>query len=189
MTQYKDAPAWQQPASLWDWSPKGGSGNSLNQQFQTPQMPSLASLQQWGGNPQSTLQSLGQNALGSNAVSDFDFANGAFGAANTLAPGGQGNGLSFMDYVLGGKAQDGTQTLGVASPLIGLGKGIMDGYLGLQNLELARDSFEFQKDAFSKQFENQRTLTNAQLRDRQRARNSSGGGYQSTDAYMAQNGV
>lgn len=47
---------------------------------------------------------------------------------------------------------------------------LAQGWLGFQQLNLAKDSLAFQKDAFSKNFENQRQLTNQQLMDRQRAR-------------------
>lgn len=47
---------------------------------------------------------------------------------------------------------------------------LAQGWLGFQQLGLAKDSLAFQKDAFSKNYENQRQLTNQQLLDRQRAR-------------------
>ena len=60
----------------------------------------------------------------------------------------------------------------------------------MEKVDLAKDSLNFQKDAFSKQFENQRTLTNAELRDRQIARVASNPtAYQSVDDYMKANGV
>ena len=47
---------------------------------------------------------------------------------------------------------------------------LAQGWLGFQQLGLAKDSLAFQKDAFNKNYENQRQLTNQQLLDRQRAR-------------------
>lgn len=47
---------------------------------------------------------------------------------------------------------------------------LAQGWLGFQQLGLAKDSLAFQKDAFNKNYENQRQLTNQQLMDRQRAR-------------------
>ena len=80
--------------------------------------------------------------------------------------------------------------IGVLDGIFGIGKGLMDGWLGMEKLDLAKDSLNFQKDAFSKQFENQRTLTNAELRDRQNARVASNPtAYQSVDDYMKANGV
>ena len=164
---YSNAPQWQQPQSMWQ---------GFASQYQSPQMPSLSNMADWGVNKQA-IQGLGQGAFGSNAVSDFDFAGGAFDAAGALdvAGGGKGKGLGFMDYILGGKAADGSQTLGMASPLIGLGKGIMDGYLGMQQLKLGKESMKFQKDAFSKQFDEQMRLNNQRRGDIERARASSRG--------------
>jgi hypothetical protein len=85
---------------------------------------------------------------------------------------------------------NGMQHAGMVGPLAQAFSTGMNAYLGLKNLDLAKDTLAFQKDSFSKQFENQRTLTNAQLADRQRARLSANpNGYQSVDAYMKANGV
>ena len=90
----------------------------------------------------------------------------------------------------GGKDANGFSSVGWGPALFGMGKSIFDGYLGLQQLDLAKDNLNFQKDAFSKQFENQRTLTNSELRDRQAARVASNPtAYQSVDDYMKANGV
>ena len=95
-----------------------------------------------------------------------------------------------MDGFLGGKDINGFSRMGWGPALFGMGKSIFDGWLGMEKLDLAKDSLNFQKDAFSKQFENQRTLTNAELRDRQAARVASNPtAYQSVDEYMKANGV
>ena len=97
---------------------------------------------------------------------------------------------TFSQMLLGGKLTDGSVTTGMLSPLLDLAKTGFSGWLGLQNLDLAKDTLAFQKDAFSKQFENQRTLTNSELRDRQAARVAANPtAYQSVDEYMRQNGV
>ena len=81
-------------------------------------------------------------------------------------------------------------TIGTLPALFGMGNSIMDGWLGMEKLDLAKDSLNFQKDAFSKQFENQRSLTNTEMQDRQAARVASNPtAYQSVDAYMKANGV
>lgn len=97
---------------------------------------------------------------------------------------------TFMQGLLGYKDSMGNQNAGWGSTLFGVAKAGLDGYLGLQQLGLVKDSLNFQKDAFSKQFENQRTLTNAELRDRQNARVASNPtAYQSTEDYMKANAV
>jgi hypothetical protein len=89
----------------------------------------------------------------------------------------------------GGKVGDNTYN-GILSTGLQLGTGLWNAWNGMQQLDLARDQFAFQKDAFNKQYENQRTLTNARLRDRQNARlGANPNGYQSTADYMKQNGV
>jgi hypothetical protein len=73
--------------------------------------------------------------------------------------------LSFMEKMFGNDKFG-----GLAAPILSLGNGIMSGYLGLQELDVAKDSLAFQKNAFSKQFENQRKLTNEQLKWQHKAR-------------------
>ena len=59
---------------------------------------------------------------------------------------------------------------GWAGTALGFLKGGMDTYLGLQQLDVAKDTLNFQKDAFSKQFGAQQKLTNDQLRWQHKAR-------------------
>ena len=107
-----------------------------------------------------------------------------------LSPGKVPYEASFMDNAFGFTNPDnGYKTGGWASPLLQTATAGMHAYLGLQQLNLMKDNLAFQKDAFSKQFENQRTTTNTQLSDRQNARNASGSGYESTDSYMKNHGV
>lgn len=97
---------------------------------------------------------------------------------------------SFLQSLMGFKDPTGFQTMGWGPAVFGMGKSLFDGWLGMEKLDLAKDSLNFQKDAFSKQFENQRTLTNAELRDRQAARVASNPtDYASVADYMRQNGV
>jgi len=92
---------------------------------------------------------------------------------------------SFSDKLFGYQNPDtGYKFGGYAAPILSTATAGMNAYLGLQQLNLMKDTLAFQKDAFSKQFENQRTTTNTQLADRQNARNASGSGYESTDSYM-----
>ena len=88
------------------------------------------------------------------------------------------------------KNADGSAGMGWGMPLLNMGSSLLNGYLGFKQLGLAEDNLNFQKDAFSKQFENQRTLTNSELRDRQAARVASNPtAYQSVDDYMKANAV
>ena len=91
--------------------------------------------------------------------------------------------------VLGGRDANGNMGIGWGSALLDVAKAGMSGWLGMQQLNLAKDNLSFQKDAFSKQFENQRTLTNAELSDRQNARVAATPGTMSTEEYMKAHGV
>ena len=99
--------------------------------------------------------------------------------------------LTFWDKLMGGVDQKtGKEFAGFGSGLLDIGKTGLNAWLGFKQLGHAEDALDFQKKAFSQQFENQRKLTNAQLADRQRARvhhdpNTS----LSVDDYMKKYGV
>ena len=60
----------------------------------------------------------------------------------------------------------------------------------MKNYGLMKDQLAFSKDSFAKNYEAQRTTTNASLQDRQAARVASNpGAYQSVSDYMAKNGI
>ena len=98
-------------------------------------------------------------------------------------------GFFSMDKFLGTK-----DTQGWGMPALQIGSAGLKAFMGMKQLGLAEDILDFQKDSFSKQFENQRTLTNAQLEDRQRGRISAASGEAnantlSVDDYMKKYGV
>lgn len=79
---------------------------------------------------------------------------------------------------------------GAAMPILQAAQGIMNGFMGMKQYNLAKSQFEAQKDQFAKNWAAQRTSINSQLEDRQRARvASNAGAYQSVGDYMAQNGI
>jgi len=136
----------------------------------------------WG----SVMPGLNNNAYSGDGGGMLDFGVGKLATAGgALKPD-----FFSWDSFLGGKGTDGFQTMGWGPALFNVGKSIFDGWMGMQKLDLAKDSLNFQKDAFSKQFENQRSLTNSQLQDRQAARVAADPrGYQAVDEYMRQNRV
>jgi len=71
---------------------------------------------------------------------------------------------------LGYKAPDGTQYQGWGMPAINTAFGLGNLYLGLKQYGVARDTLNFQKDAFNKNYAAQRNAMNSQLEDRQRRR-------------------
>lgn len=79
---------------------------------------------------------------------------------------------------------------GWVSPVANLALGGFKAYTGYKQLQNMEDTLSFQKDAFSKQFENQRTLTNANLADRQARRvSASGDEAMGVEEYMQKYGV
>ena len=73
---------------------------------------------------------------------------------------------------------------------LGAAQGLMGGYLGMQQLGMAKKSFKENQRQFNLNYDAQRRTTNAALADRQRARLASNpGAYQSEYDYMSQYGV
>jgi hypothetical protein len=90
------------------------------------------------------------------------------------------NNMSFSDNVFGGIDLQGNKIGGWGMGALNLGTSMFNGFLGYKNMKNAEAAVDFQKDAFSRQFENQRTLVNNELRDRDRARKDRDPSYQST---------
>lgn len=96
---------------------------------------------------------------------------------------------TWSQSIFGYKGADGKSVDGLGGSILGLAKTGMNAWLGMEQLDLAKDSLDFQKNAFSKQFENQRKLTNADLSWRQQGRKSAGYSDMSVDDYMKKYGV
>jgi len=103
---------------------------------------------------------------------------------------GQGGFLSNQS-LFGGIDANGMQSQGSFLPMVqGLGA-LGQGYLGFQQLGLAQDQFNFQKDSFAKNWANQTQLTNNALYDREKLRQSFHGKDmdQSKEEYIEKEGV
>ncbi|MGH1461216.1 MAG: hypothetical protein ACRBB6_04190 [Neptuniibacter sp.] len=83
----------------------------------------------------------------------------------------------------------GKATKGLIPTGFGIASNLANSWMAMQQLDLAQDQFDFSKDAFNKQYENQKSLTNTHLRDRQAARRSFSDRAAPVDEYMAQNGL
>lgn len=95
---------------------------------------------------------------------------------------------SFLDSILGGTGD----MSGLQMGQLGLGgvTSLLNGYLGFQNLGLAKKQYQSQLDQFNKQWDANKKLTNASLADRQAARVASNpNAYQSVDDYMKKYGI
>ena len=67
--------------------------------------------------------------------------------------------------------------------------GIVNAYIGLKELSLAKKDFNFRRDSWNKQFTAQKNLVNNQLEDRNNRRLREGLTTRSTADFMAQYGV
>lgn len=115
------------------------------------------------------------------------FTNSANTFNSTVLTGSGGSG-SFLDSILGGTGD----MSGLQMGQLGLGgvTSLLNGYLGFQNLSLAKKQYQSQLDQFNKQWDANKKLTNASLADRQAARVASNpNAYQSVDDYMKKYGI
>lgn len=82
------------------------------------------------------------------------------------------------------------QNQGWGTPVLGAASGLLNAYMGMKQFGLAKDTLAEGKRQFGLNYDAQRTTTNSQLEDRQRARVSSNpGAYQSVGDYMAANSI
>lgn len=96
----------------------------------------------------------------------------------------------FMDKMLGYRGPDGTQFNGWGGMALGAANGLMNGFLGMQSLGIAKDQLAQGKKQFEMNWGAQQKLTNSRLEDRQAARRAAGGNaYQSVGDYMKKNGI
>lgn len=135
----------------------------------------------------------GQSMSGSNPTgalpTNFD--------ANSLNYGGMGGATgnsafqpSWMQEMLGYTDDKGMKFGGWGGLALGAAQGVMNGWLGMQQLDLAKDALSFNKEQFNKNYAAQRQTTNTALEDRQRARvASNAGAYESVGSYMNNNGI
>ena len=97
--------------------------------------------------------------------------------------------MNWSQRLFGFKNKDDYEFGGVAMPALQLAQTGLNAYTGMKQLGIAEDSLAFQEEAFSKQFENQRKLTNSSLEWRQNQRNAYGSSATPTDEYMKKYGV
>ena len=108
-----------------------------------------------------------------------------------MGGGGVASGPSFMQGMLGYTDEaTGMKNNGWGSAALGLIQGLGGAYMGMKQYGLAKEQLQFSKDSFNKNYEAQKSMTNASMEDRQRARvASNAGAYQSVGDYMAKNGI
>lgn len=85
---------------------------------------------------------------------------------------------------------NGNKTQGYGGLALGAASGLFNGWLGMQQYGLAKDTLAQNKKQFDLNFAAQQKTTNARLEDQQRARVASNpGAYQSVGDYMKKYGV
>jgi hypothetical protein len=95
--------------------------------------------------------------------------------------------LPWTSTDVNGARQSGS---GLLMPGLQLASGALNAWMGMKNYGLAKKQFAENKNQYALNYDAQRTTTNAQLEDRQRARvASNAGAYQSVGEYMGQNGI
>ncbi|WP_225784512.1 hypothetical protein [Xenophilus sp. Marseille-Q4582] len=84
----------------------------------------------------------------------------------------------------------GAYSPGIVQQGLGIAQGIGNLYLGMKQYGLQKDIFENNKQQYAQNYAAQRTLTNARLEDRQRARVAANpDAYESVGSYMARNRI
>ncbi len=73
--------------------------------------------------------------------------------------------------------------------VLGTANALFNGYNAYKQTKIAKDTLNFQKDQYAKQYEAQRRLTNSQLEDRQRSRVWTNPNQTSVHDYMQKYGV
>lgn len=97
---------------------------------------------------------------------------------------------SFNTPTVSGVLGTGMSGLQLGQLGLGLGNGLLNGYLGFQNLGLAKKQADQAQNNWNKQWDANVKNTNAALSDRQRARVASNpGAYESVDSYMKKYGI
>ena len=86
-----------------------------------------------------------------------------------------------------GNAQTGVG--GWAMPAIGLANSLMNGWFGMEKLDVAKSQLKENKRQFNLNFGSQAALTNSRLADRQNRRMEEGRARMGTDQYLSNYGV
>ena len=124
-----------------------------------------------------------------NPTAQFQSLTPGFGM-NMSGFGGALSGATKPDFLSMESFLGGNGTPGWGGAALGAASGLMNGFMGMQNYNLAKQQLAFQKQAYEKNLANQTKMTNTALEDRQRARvASNAGAYQSVSDYMRQNGI
>lgn len=154
--------------SLGDWGQMGSGSYGMPTAYQPPEMFSQPVVpQDWGA---ALMQGPPASAMGGSPTFP------QHGAAGADFSGNWWDGMA-------GKDGWGGMALGAAS-------GLMQGFLGMKQYGLAKQTLAENRRQFQLNYDAQKQTTNTRLEDRQAARVASNpGAYQSVGAYMGSNGL
>lgn len=134
------------------------------------------------------------DALNTNSVGMTGLPNAIIPDSPALLPQSSSLLSTLKGYIPGGFLDStdaaGIKTQGWGAPALGAVAGLGNAYMGMQQLNLAKETLANNKRQFDMNYGAQRTTTNAALEDRQKARvASNAGAYQSVGDYMNKNRV
>lgn len=145
------------------------------------------------GQPSTNFATVGGQspALYQSPLAQLDQALGQSPVARASAVSGEEFNPTFMQSMLGYTNKDtGVHQQGWGGLAISGLSALGTGFLGMKQYGLAKDQFAESKRQYNQNYAAQRTLTNSQLEDRQRARvASNAGAYESVGSYMNRNGI
>ena len=165
-----------------------GLKTPMNWGMPAPALPAdYASMSTYGAMPP---VDYGLDYTGGFSGTGLNATNASFPALNLTGSGAGGSNWFKDSGFLGQKSADGTMTQGWGGMALGGAQALGSLYMGMKQYNLAKDTLAANKAQFERNFEAQKTTTNASLEDRQRARVAANpGAYQSVGDYMNQNGV
>lgn len=135
-------------------------------------------------NPYASLSSMSPDTL-----SQVTSLNGN-ASANLVSPSLWDSTQNLFNQLFPGKQANGTQPFSIGQAALSGLSSLGNLWMGMKQYNLAKDSLNFQKDSFAKNWEAQTKSYNSQLEDRQRARVASNAtDYESVDTYMKKNRI
>ncbi len=141
-----------------------------------------STMGQWNNSNLFDLAVLNQNY----SPGDFDFGSntGVPSSPNWMQQISGGtpigpDGPTIMQSIFGGTTENGDVLKGFGGPAFGLAKAGLGGYLGFRNMKNAEDTLDFQKNAFSRQFDQQATAYNNEIARRDSLAKSRNADYES----------
>ena len=123
----------------------------------------------------------GQGMLLPSNINNFQTFGNPLQLANAAASGG-GDSWFSMSKLFGNDKQ-----LGSIPAIAGIGSSLMNGFLGWNQYNLAKDKFNFDKAAYNKNYANEVASYNTQIADRANARASATGDFAGAQEYINRN--